>query len=134
MKTTLFPEYAQQIMNMNNWQDQYRLLMKLGGALNKTSQTDKTEKNLVHGCESQVWLQVIQSGEQFQFSAISDSRIVSGLIVLLLEALNDKNKTYICSFDLDSYFEQLGLSQQLSQSRTKGLRHIFEYIKQLIIE
>ncbi len=134
MKTTDFPKHAQQFININNWQEQYRLLMKLGGDSNKTSQTDKTEKSLVHGCESQVWLQVNQSGERYQFSAISDSRIVSGLIVLLLEALNDKDKTYIESFDLNNYFEQLGLSQQLSQSRTKGLCHIFEHIKQLTTE
>ncbi|WAJ69006.1 SufE family protein [Catenovulum adriaticum] len=122
-------QLIEQIKKLGPWQEKYRYLMKLGSQLNKTSATEKSEKNLVQGCESQVWLSTGQLNQVYYFDACSDSRIVSGLIVLLLAALNHKTASQILNFDITGYFSELGLSQQLSQSRNNGLMHIYEHIK-----
>lgn len=122
-------QMIEQIKQLTNWQDKYRYLMKLGSQQNKTSSTDKIDDNLVQGCESQVWLTARQVNHLYYLDACSDSRIVSGLIALLLAALNEKTASQILSFDLNHYFTELGLAQQLSQSRNNGLLHIYEHIK-----
>lgn len=127
-----FEQPIEQIKQLGPWQEKYRYLMKLGSQLNKTSSTEKIEDNFVQGCESQVWLSTSRANQVYYFDACSDSRIVSGLIVLLLAALNQKSAEQILSFDINSYFTELGLAQQLSQSRNNGLIHIYEYIKNVV--
>ena len=65
------------------------------------------------------------------YCADSDSRIVKGLIAILLNAQPmERPLTEIASFDLNDYFQQLGLSGQLSPSRTNGLTALANAIKQ----
>ncbi|MCU4676493.1 SufE family protein [Catenovulum sp. 2E275] len=125
-------EHAAQIAAQTNWQDKYRLLMKLGSQLNKNADVEQIDANLVHGCESQVWLTAQKQIDCYRFSATSDSRIVSGLIMLLLEAINQQTAEFIMQFNLTDYFDQLGLNGQMSQSRTSGISAVFDQAKELI--
>ena len=58
--------------------------------------------------------------------------IVRGLLVIILAAFNDKNRQQIAEFDLELYFETLGLMQHLSPSRGNGVRAIVEKIKSIL--
>lgn len=57
------------------------------------------------------------------------TRIVKGLIGLLLGACQGKTSDEIHAFDPHAYFEQLGLAGQLSPSRTNGLNALAKAIK-----
>ena len=118
------------IETAKNWQDKYRQIMLIGKALPKLDDVLKQEHAQVKGCESQAWLYHKVIDEQHFFCADSDSRIVKGLIAILLHATHSKTTTEINSFDLIVYFEQLGLSGQLSPSRTNGLTALANAIKQ----
>ncbi|MEF1217577.1 SufE family protein, partial [Photobacterium damselae] len=83
------------------------------------------------GCESQVWLHHEVRDHHFYFIADSDARIVRGLIALVLAAFNGKTAVQIQQFDIDAYFDQLGLINHLSPSRGNGLKAIVEEIKDL---
>ncbi|CAM3211356.1 Fe-S metabolism associated domain protein [Shewanella violacea] len=63
------------------------------------------------------------------YLADSDARIVKGLVALLLTACNGKSADEIVAFDIDAYFDRLGLTGQLSPSRTNGLFSLAKAIK-----
>lgn len=90
----------------------------------------KSEQVTVSGCESQVWLVSEQVNGHWHFCADSDARIVRGLIALVMAAYEGKSSQEIQQFDIDAYFEQLGLIAHLSPSRGNGLKAIVEQIKQ----
>ncbi|WP_376708470.1 SufE family protein [Shewanella surugensis] len=112
-----------------NWQERYRQLMLLGKQLPRLPQEQRTPQAQVQGCESDAWLYHCQYNRQHYYLGDSDARIVKGLIVLLLAAFNGKNTDEINAFDHDDYFEHLGLSGQLSPSRTNGLHALIKVIK-----
>jgi cysteine desulfuration protein SufE len=135
---SLFIELPKEITNgislikqANNWQDKYRQLMLLGKHLPSLPLALRLEAAQVKGCESQAWLyhKAIQ-GQHF-YLADSEARIVKGLIALLLATAQGQSNEHIQAFDIQAYFEDLGLSGQLSPSRTNGLLALAKEIKTL---
>ncbi|PSU45678.1 cysteine desulfurase sulfur acceptor subunit CsdE [Photobacterium frigidiphilum] len=124
-------DIVEQMQAANGWEDRYRTVIQLGKKLPVLPETFKHEELKVSGCESLVWLAHETQDGQFHFMADSDARIVRGLITLVLAAYEGKNAEEIRAFDIDTYFEQLGLIAHLSPSRGNGLKAIVEQIKAL---
>ncbi|PSW61791.1 cysteine desulfurase sulfur acceptor subunit CsdE [Photobacterium leiognathi subsp. mandapamensis] len=120
-----------QMQTASGWEDRYRAVIQLGKKLPLMAEEDKDEQLKVSGCESQVWLRHQQIDDRFYFQADSDARIVRGLITLVLAAYHGKTYAEISAFDIDGYFDSLGLIAHLSPSRGNGLKAIVEQIKQL---
>ncbi|MCE9685657.1 SufE family protein [Shewanella sp. AS16] len=112
-----------------NWQEKYRQLMLLGKRFPALANEFRVEAAQVRGCESNAWLYHRQLAGKHYFLADSDARIVKGLIGLLLAANQGLSAAEIAAFDADAYFNTLGLSGQLSPSRTNGLYALAGAIK-----
>jgi cysteine desulfuration protein SufE len=114
-----------------SWEQRARLLMQWGERLPPLSDDEKTEEHRVHGCESQVWLlgQVVDG--QWLFRAASDARLIRGLVALLLARVNGLSADELQQVDLPDWFNQLGLSRQLSPSRSNGLNAVLQRMRQL---
>lgn len=119
------------MQNFKGWEDRYRQVIQWGKKLPQMPDDLKSDQVTVSGCESQVWLVSEQVEGKWHFCADSDARIVRGLIALVMAAYEGKSSAQIQSFDVDSYFEKLGLIAHLSPSRGNGLKAIVEQIKQL---
>jgi cysteine desulfuration protein SufE len=117
------------IEQASNWQEKYRQIMLLGKKLPNLAHELRVESAQVKGCESQAWLYHLQIDEQHFYLADSDARIVKGLIAVLLVATQGKTSQQIATFDVNQYFDTLGLSGQLSPSRTNGLHALANAIK-----
>ncbi|BAJ00666.1 SufE family protein [Shewanella violacea] len=115
--------------NANNWQERYRQIMLLGKTLSKLEDEFRVEQAQVRGCESNAWLYHSEIDGKHYYLADSDARIVKGLVALLLTACNGKSADEIVAFDIDAYFDRLGLTGQLSPSRTNGLFALAKAIK-----
>lgn len=124
-------DIAQTMQGFKGWEDRYRQVIQWGKKLPKMPDELKSEQVTVSGCESLVWLVSENVGDTWYFCADSDARIVRGLIALVLAAFNDKTANEIQAFDIDGYFESLGLLAHLSSSRGNGLKAIVEQIKQV---
>jgi len=126
---------AQQIVEtmqqLRGWEDRYRQVIQCGKKLPVMPEEFKSEQVTVSGCESQVWLVSEKIGDTWYFCADSDARIVRGLIALVLAAYNGKPQDEIQAFDIETYFDQLGLIAHLSPSRGNGLKAIVQQIKQV---
>ncbi|MEL4166476.1 SufE family protein [Pseudomonas sp. 22447] len=115
----------------SGWEQRARLLMQWGERLPPLNDEDKCEANLVHGCESQVWLVGRLHDGHWQFCASSDARLIRGLVALLLARVNGLPAEELRQVDLPDWFNQLGLSRQLSPSRSNGLNAVLKRMLEL---
>ncbi|WP_440065217.1 SufE family protein [Pseudomonas syringae] len=113
------------------WEQRARLLMQWGDQLAPLSDEERTDDNLVHGCESKVWLTGEVSDDAWLFRAGSDARLVRGLVALLLARVNGLSEQELAAVDLPDWFNQLGLARQLSPSRSNGLNAVLQKMRQL---
>ncbi|MFL0810736.1 MAG: SufE family protein [Agarilytica sp.] len=115
----------------DSWEERYKYIIDLGKELPTMDEALKNEGHLVRGCQSQVWIDYEKDGEIFWFSVDSDAFIVKGLLGVVLAAYNGKNAADIIAFDVDEYFETLGLLKHLSPTRGNGLKAMVSKIQQI---
>ncbi len=121
----------QQFAAAHGWENQYRLIIQLGKLLPVLPGEWQQEAFRLKGCESQAWLKGEKSEDGcWHFACDSDARIVRGLIVIVLAALNHQSAAAIQAFDMEGYFTELGLEKHLSPSRGNGLRAIVLAIRE----
>ena len=114
------------------WEDRYRFLIDMGRDLPAFPQSEKTDENIVTGCQSQVWMIADSVDDQhIEFIADSDSTIVKGLIAILRAVYSGYTPQEIISFDVNGLLAQLGLDQHLSMGRRNGLAGMVTRIKTL---
>lgn len=119
----------QQFAAAHGWENQYRLIIQLGKLLPALPAEWQRDEFRLKGCESQAWLKAEKTVDgRWHFACDSDARIVRGLIVIVLAALNHRSAEAIQAFDMDGYFAELGLEKHLSPSRGNGLRSIVQGI------
>ena len=116
---------------VGSWEQRARLLMQWGERLPALADDDKVEANLVQGCESLVWLVGRLHDGHWQFAASSDARMIRGLVALLLARVNGLSASELKAVDLPDWFAQLGLSRQLSPSRSNGLNAVLQRMQEL---
>lgn len=115
----------------DDWEDKYRFIIDLGKDLTPLADAEKTEANLIRGCQSQVWLTHQLSDGKLHFQLDSDAHIVRGLGAVVLIASNDQSPEQITALDLDGLFDELDLLAHLSVTRGNGLRSMIEKIKHI---
>jgi cysteine desulfuration protein SufE len=114
-----------------SWEQRARLLMQWGERLPALADAEKTDEHLVDGCESKVWLLADFNDGHWRFRAASDARLIRGLVALLLARVNGLSAVELQSVDLNDWFSRLGLSRQLSPSRSNGLNAVLQRMRQL---
>lgn len=125
---------CQQFAQARAWEERYRQLIQLGKQLPPLPAAWRGEEQELAGCESRVWL-LGEQDEQglWHFAADSESRIVRGLLAVVLAALNHSRREAILAFDMEAYFAELQLSKHLSPSRGNGLRAMVHAIRQRVL-
>jgi cysteine desulfuration protein SufE len=119
---------------LDEWDDRYRYVIELGRKLAPLSETDRTDRNKVQGCASQVWLATAvrpngAEGPMLTFVGDSDAHIVKGLIAILLATYSGKHARDILATDAVELFERLGLREHLTPQRSNGFRSMVERIR-----
>ena len=120
----------------DSWEDKYRFVIELGRDLPAFDAADKTDANLVRGCQSQVWLvaDYDKENDALTLHIDSDAHIVRGLIAIVLAAYGNRSPAEILEFDIDALFEELQLLQHLSPTRGNGLRAMVARIRGIAAE
>ena len=122
-------EIIEEFAGFDDWMDKYQLLIDLGNEQKPLDEKDKTEQNLIDGCQSRVWLVaelIKESGDRslepgvIHFRAESDALIVKGIVALLIRVLSDHTPQEILNADL-YFIEAIGLKEHLSPTRSNGL-------------
>ena len=113
---------------LTDWMDKYEYLIELGKEMPLIDEKDKTEANLITGCQSRVWLSCREEGGRLRFAADSDAIITKGIISLLLRVYDNQAPADILASD-ESFIEQIGLKENLSPTRANGLVSMIATIK-----
>ena len=125
-------EIEQQIIdefaNFDEWLDRYAYLIDLGKDCPTIDEKDKTEQNLIRGCQSRVWLSCSYSEGRLYFRADSDAVITRGIIALLIRAFDGQTPQDILAADL-TFIDAIGLREHLSPTRSNGLTSMVKQIK-----
>ena len=119
------------IQSSSNWQQKYREIMLLGKTLPPLANILKTDDALVPGCESKVWMFVEFDLTENALVVIgdSDTRIVKGLLALILALYNGLTPEEVLNVNAYEEFEKLGLISHLSASRGNGVKAMVETIQ-----
>tara|TARA_B100001093_G_scaffold492594_1_gene533881 strand:+ start:386 stop:802 length:417 start_codon:yes stop_codon:yes gene_type:complete len=110
-----------------DWTQKYEYMIDLSKTLDKMDNKLKSDKNLIKGCQSKVWLHANFSNGKINFLADSEAIITRGIIAILLLIFNNKTPDEIIKSDL-GFIEKIGLKEHLSPNRANGL---FSMIKQI---
>ncbi|WP_291558150.1 SufE family protein [Bacteroides sp.] len=122
MKTIneLQDEVIEEFSDFEDWMDKYQLLIDLGNEQKPLNPEYKTDRNLIDGCQSRVWLQADMEDGKIIFRAESDALIVKGIIALLIKVVSGHTPDEILKSEL-YFIEKIGLKEHLSPTRSNGL-------------
>lgn len=113
-------EVIEEFSELDDWMDRYQLLIDLGEEQEPLPDNEKTEQNLIDGCQSRVWLVCDENNGILTFRAESDALIVKGIVSLLIRVVSGHTPQEI--LDADLYFiRETGLTEHLSPTRSNGL-------------
>lgn len=113
-------EIIEEFSIFEDWLDKYDYLISLSDSLPPIDTSHRTEKYLIEGCQSRVWIDARLEDGKVYYTADSDAIIVKGIIALLVRVMNGRTPQDI--IDADLYFiEAIGLKENLSPTRGNGL-------------
>ncbi|MGJ8664408.1 MAG: SufE family protein [Marinicella sp.] len=112
----------------DDWLEKYQYIIDLGKQLEPMDEALKVDENILHGCQSQVWLVHEYKDNKLHFQANSDAAIVSGLIHLVLTIYSGQTAQIIIDTEPD-FIELIGLSSHLSSTRSNGLNAMIQKIQ-----
>ena len=104
----------------DDWLDKYQYIVDLGNSLEELPEEFVTDKNLIDGCQSKVWLVADYRDEKVYFRAKSDAIVVKGIVNLLISVLSGHSADEILESDLH-FINKIGLTEHLSPTRSNGL-------------
>ncbi|MGN0091310.1 MAG: SufE family protein [Alloprevotella sp.] len=122
-------EIIEEFVELEDWMDRYQLLIDMGEEQEPLPDGEKTEQNLIDGCQSRVWIVCDRGADgRLTFRAESDALIVKGIVSLVIRVFSGHTPQEI--LDADLYFiPRIGLTEHLSPTRSNGLLAMIRQIR-----
>ena len=122
-------EIIEEFVELEDWMDRYQLLIDMGEEQPPLSDNEKTDDNLIDGCQSRVWIVCQRNADHtLSFRAESDALIVKGIVALVIRVLSGHTPQEI--LDARLYFiDRIGLTEHLSPTRSNGLLAMIRQIR-----
>ncbi|MBP3548027.1 MAG: SufE family protein [Alistipes sp.] len=112
----------------DDWLDKYDYLISLSESLPAIDPAKRTDRYLIEGCQSRVWVSAELRDGKMYYTADSDAIITKGIIALLVRVMNGRTPEEAAHLDL--YFvDAIGLGENLSPTRSNGLRAMIQQMK-----
>jgi cysteine desulfuration protein SufE len=112
----------------DDWMDRYSYLIELSKDLPLIEEKEKTDQNVISGCQSRVWVNAEQKEGKIFFTADSDAIITKGIIALLIRVFSGRTPQEILSNEL-TFIDRIGLKENLSPTRANGLLAMIKQMK-----
>tara|TARA_B100000989_G_scaffold185823_1_gene139833 strand:+ start:102 stop:524 length:423 start_codon:yes stop_codon:yes gene_type:complete len=125
-------EIVSEFALFDDWMQKYEYMIELGKSLPLISENNKTDDNIIKGCQSKVWLHAELIKEKINFTADSDAIITKGIIAILLRVFSGHHPTEIIESDTE-FVDKIGLKEHLSPSRANGLGSMIKQLKMYAI-
>ena len=103
-------------------------IMELGQKLPEMPESEKTEENIVKGCQSKVWLVGSLDQNKVYFRADSNTAITKGLVSLLARIFNGQSPEDILRADL-YFMSRIGMDRFIGTQRSNGFAAMIRQMK-----
>ena len=103
-------------------------IMELGQKLPEMPESEKTEENIVKGCQSKVWLTATLEDNKVFFHADSNTAITKGLVSLLARIFNGQTPDAILRSDL-YFMTRIGMDRFIGTQRSNGFAAMIKQMK-----
>lgn len=113
---------------LEDWEERYEYMISLGKTLPQIDAQYKTEKYLIKGCQSRVWVHPDYCDGKVVFTADSDAIITKGIVALLVRVFSNQPPEAIVNAKVD-FIDQIGLKEHLSPTRANGLVAMVKQLK-----
>lgn len=121
-------EIIEEFSQFDDWMDRYSLLIEYGNGLEPFPESEKTEQNLIDGCQSRVWFTCTYQDGRITYNGESDAILVKGIVALLIRVLSNHTPKEIV--DAELYFiDQINLREHLSPTRSNGLNAMLKQMR-----
>ncbi len=121
-------EIIEEFDAFDEWVDRYQLIAGYAKELRPMPAEDKTEKNLIDGCQSPVWFTARLQDGKVIYQADSDALLVKGIVALLLHVLSGHTPQEIAKADL-YFLDRIQLREHLSPLRSNGIAAMLKQMK-----
>src|SRR5690606_4209697 len=103
-------------------------IMEIGDKLPPFPEEERTEANIIKGCQSKVWLTTEYKDNKVIYLADSNTDITKGLISLLIRVLSGRSPREI--IDTDLYFiDKIGMGNIIGSQRSNSLASMIKQMK-----
>jgi len=113
-------EIIEEFSGFDDWMDRYSLLIEMGNSLEAFPAEDRTEQNLIDGCQSKVWFTARLQNGKIIYRGDSDALLVKGIVALLIRVLSNHTPDEILESEL-YFIDRINLKEHLSPTRSNGL-------------
>ena len=103
-------------------------IMELGDKLDAFPESERTEENIIKGCQSKVWLTTTFENDKIIFLADSNTDITKGLISLLIRVYSGRRPSEIINSDL-YFIDKIGMGNIIGSQRSNGLAAMIKQMK-----
>ena len=121
-------EIVEEFDMFEDWMEKYEYIIELGKTLPMIDEKYKIDENLIKGCQSRVWLNAEHNNGIITYTADSDAIITKGIVAILIRVLSNQQAEEIAKENL-TFIDEIGLKEQLSQTRTNGLVSMIKEMK-----
>lgn len=123
-------EIIEDFESLDDWMDRYQMIVDYAKELEKNPfpEADRTQSNLIDGCQSNVWFTARMENGLMILNGDSDAILVKGIVALLLSVLSRHTPKEIAEADL-YFIERIGLQEHLSPTRANGVVAMLKQIK-----
>ena len=121
-------EIVEEFDMFEDWMEKYEYIIELGKTLPMIDEKYKLDENLIKGCQSRVWLHTQHNNGIITYTADSDAIITKGIVAILIRVLSNQKAGEIAIANL-AFIDEIGLKEQLSQTRANGLVSMIKEMK-----
>lgn len=121
-------EIIEEFSMFDDWLDKYDYIISLSESLPAIDPAKRTDKYLIEGCQSRVWVSSELKDGKMVYTADSDAIITKGIIALLIRVMDGRNPEEAANIDL-YFIDAIGLGENLSPTRSNGLRAMIAQMK-----
>lgn len=130
MKDAIQDAIIEEFSMFDDWLDKYDYLISLADSLPVIDASKRTDKYIIEGCQSRVWVSAELVDGKMHYTADSDAIITKGIISLLIGLYSGRTPQEILSSDF-SVVEKIGLKENLSPTRANGLVSMIAKIREV---
>ena len=123
-------EIIEEFEAFDDWMERYQMIADYAKELQKHPfpEEDKTQQNLIDGCQSQVWFTARMEGGKMIINGESDALLVRGMVAMLIHVLSGHTPAEIANADL-YFIDRIGLREHLSPTRSNGIAAMLKQLK-----